>query len=113
MFESGPVAPTRGRHLHLADGCITARIRRCAISGEGRHQEASRLFSKETFRSSHTFFEAPRALNQKLTVLLSEVWTTGMLVAMEGLPDKRAGAPTLSKVILTTGNSELRTTLPN
>ena len=34
-----------------------------------------------------------------------------MLVAWEGPPDKRAGAPTSSKVIqviLTTGNAELR-----
>ena len=60
------------------------------------------------------FFEASRALNQKLTVLpISKVWTTGMLVAGEGPPDKRAGAPTSSKVILTTGNAELRTTPPN
>ena len=47
MFESGPVAPTRGRHLHLADRCLAARSRRCGISGEGRHREASRLFFKE------------------------------------------------------------------
>ena len=39
-----------------------------------------------------------------------------MLVAGEGPPDKRAGAPTSSKVIhviLTTANAELRTTPPN
>ena len=39
-----------------------------------------------------------------------------MLVAGEGPPDKRRGAPTSSKVIqviLTTGNAELRTTPPN
>ena len=30
---------------------------------------------------------------------ISKVWTTGMLVAVEGPPDKRAGAPTSSKVI--------------
>ena len=36
-----------------------------------------------------------------------------MLVAVEGPPDKSAGAPISSKVILTTGNAELRTTLPN
>ena len=39
-----------------------------------------------------------------------------MLVAGEGLPDKRAGAHTSSKVIqviLTTGNAELRTTPQN
>ena len=38
-----------------------------------------------------------------------------MLVAGEGPPDERAGAPTSSKVIqilLTTGNAELRTTPP-
>ena len=51
-------------------------------------------------RSTHTFSEAPWALNQKLTVLsYSKVWTTGMLVAGEGPPDKRAGAPTSSNVI--------------
>ena len=33
-----------------------------------------------------------------------------MLVAAEGLPDKRTGAPTSLKVILTTGNAELRPT---
>ena len=33
-------------------------------------------------------------------------------MAAEGPPDKPAGAPTLSKYILTTGNAELRTTLP-
>ena len=33
---------------------------------------------------------------------MSKVWTTGMLVAGEGLPDKCAGAPTSSKVILRT-----------
>ena len=48
-------------------------------------------------------------------IAISKVWTTGMLVAGEGPPDKRAGAPTSSKVIqviLTTGNAELRTTPP-
>ena len=55
-------------------------------------------------QSSHTLFEALWALIQKLTV---------MLVAAGGLPDKRAGAPTSSMVTLTTGNKELRTTLPN
>ena len=33
-----------------------------------------------------------------------------MLVAVEGQPDKHAGAPTSSKVILTTANAELRIT---
>ena len=46
-------------------------------------------------------------------IAISKVWTTGMLVAGEGPPDKRAGAPTSPKVILTTGNAELRTTPPN
>ena len=32
-------------------------------------------------------------------IAISKVWTTGMLVAGEGPPDKRAGAPTSSKVI--------------
>ena len=36
-----------------------------------------------------------------------------MLVAEEGPPDKRAGAPTSSKVIFTIGNAELRTIPPN
>ena len=40
---------------------------------------------------------------------ISKVWTTGMLVAGEGPPDKRAGAPTSSKVI----HAELRTTPPS
>ena len=47
---------------------------------------------------------------------ISKVWNTGMLVAGEGPPDKRAGAPTSSEVIqviLTTGNAELRTTPPS
>ena len=46
-------------------------------------------------------------------IAISKVWTTGMLVAGVGPPDKRAGAPTSSKVILTSGNAELRTTPPN
>ena len=49
-------------------------------------------------------------------IAIRKVWTTGILVAGEGPPDKRAGAPTSSKVIqviLTTGNAELRTTSPN
>ena len=40
-------------------------------------------------------------------IAISKVWTTGMLVAGEGPPHKRAGAPTSSKVILTTGNAGL------
>ena len=36
-----------------------------------------------------------------------------MLVVAEGPPDKRTGAPTPLKVILTTGNAEVRTTLLN
>ena len=36
-----------------------------------------------------------------------------MLVAAVGPPDKCTRAPTLSKFVLTTGNAELRTTLPN
>ena len=44
---------------------------------------------------------------------ISKVWNTGMLVAGEGPPDKRAGAPISSKVIHTTGNAELRTTPPS
>ena len=40
----------------------------------------------------------PRALDQNC-IAISKVWTTGMLVAAEGPPDKRTGAPTLSKII--------------
>ena len=32
-------------------------------------------------------------------IAISKVWTTGMLVAGEGPPDKCAGAPTSSKVM--------------
>ena len=46
-------------------------------------------------------------------IAISKVWTTGMLVVGEGLPDKQARARTSSKDILTTGNAELRTTPPN
>ena len=47
-------------------------------------------------------------------IAISKVWwTTGMLVAVEGPPDKRTGVTTSWKVILTTTNAELRTTLPN
>ena len=46
-------------------------------------------------------------------IAISKVWTTGMLVAGEGPPDKRAGAPTSSKVIQVILTTELRTTPPN
>ena len=46
-------------------------------------------------------------------IAISKVQTTGMLVAGEDPPHKRAGAPTSSKVILTTGNAEFGTTPPN
>ena len=60
-----------------------------------------------------TFSEAPWALNQKLTVLpYSKVWTTGMLVAGEGPPDKRAGAPTSSKVIQVISQLEMQSLGP-
>ena len=45
---------------------------------------------------------------------ISKLWTTGTLVAAEGLPDKCAGTPN-SNVIpyqARTRNAELRTTLP-
>ena len=46
------------------------------------------------------FSRLPPALKKVDCTAISKVWTTGMLEAAEGLQDKRAGAPTSSKVNL-------------
>ena len=55
----------------------------------------------ETLPSSHTFFRGSSGSKSKVgCIAIRIVWTTGMLVAAEDRPDKRAGALTSSKIIL-------------
>ena len=55
---------------------------------------------------SYLFRSSSGSKSEVDCIAISKVWTTGMLVAGEGPPDKRAGAltsPKVIRVILTTG----------